>query len=115
MKKIYLSIPYSGIKEKSFKIVNEVAAKLLQQGYVVYSPISQGHAIVQENELPNTREFWEESEKEFISWCDTIMVVVINEDGHNLINNSKGCQSEINMANEMNKNVKHYYYKKIIK
>jgi len=113
MKKIYLSIPYSGIEEKSFKIVNEVAADLMKQGHIVYSPISMGHAIVQENDLPNTREFWEESEKEFISWCDTLMAVVLDENGHDLIINSKGCQSEIKMANDMNKNVNYYYYEKI--
>ena len=108
---IYLAIPYSGIEEISFKAVNAVAAQLMLKGHIVYSPISQGHAIVQENSLPNTREFWEKSEESFISWCDKLFVVVlIDYDGTELIKNSKGCQSEISMANTLNKPIDYFIY-----
>ncbi len=110
-KKIYLAIPYSGIEEKSFKAVNEVAAHFLRQGDIVYSPISQGHAIVQENSLPHTREFWAKIEREFIPWCDELIVVVLlNDNGSERITKSEGCQSEIALAKTLGKQIDFYMY-----
>ena len=44
-KKIYLAIPYSGHIEKSFRLANEIAAELIQKGFIVFSPISMSHPI----------------------------------------------------------------------
>ena len=43
--KIYLAIPYTGIEEESFNIANKVAARLIEDGHIVVSPISHSHSI----------------------------------------------------------------------
>ena len=113
MKKIYLAIPYSGLEEKSFAVANEVAGELLKEGHVVYSPISHSHPIAKVSDLPKTWEFWSRIDREFISWCDTVVVVEIGSYGKKLIMTSMGCQAEIEMANELNKNIKYYQYNEI--
>ena len=80
-KSIYLAIPYSNVdKEESFKIVNKIAAKLMLQGYIVFSPISMGHAIACENQLPTDFEFWGRMCEFFVGACDETWIVCM--EGH---------------------------------
>ena len=118
-KKIYLAIPYSGIHERSFKTANEVAAQLMLEGNVVFSPITHSHNLSQQCELPTTWEFWIEQDKEFVKWADELYIVVINYDkdrdenyfnGLELIEKSVGVQGEILIAKEFNKPIKYLMY-----
>ena len=112
MKKIYLCIPYSFNPELSFKIANEVAAKLMSEGYLVFSPISHTHKIA--DHLPEIvrtdSEFWMQHDLPFVEWCDEICVVVIGEFGMDLIHESKGCTIEIAHAKKHKKTKRYINY-----
>jgi len=98
---IYLCIPYSWNPEKSFEIANKVTAKLMQEGNIVFSPVSHSHPISLEMQdyLQTNHDFWMSQDLPMLERCDELLVVIIGEEGPNLISNSKGCQAEINTAN----------------
>jgi len=112
--KIYLAIPYTFNSELSYKIANEVAAKLMGEGNVVFSPISHSHVIADymDESLRYSQEFWMAQDLPFIAWCDKIVCIVIGEFGYELIENSKGVQRELKEANQLNKELEFYYYEK---
>src|SRR5690349_19198330 len=114
MKKIYLAIPYSGIEEESFKIANYVAHKLMADGHIVFSPISQNHPIAKAHSLPTGWEFWQKLDEAFIEWCDELHIVAIHTlcpiSAATLIESSKGCQAEISFCRKLNKEIKTYHY-----
>ena len=53
---VYLAVPYTHedpeIREKRFKAVSKVAGKLLNEGEMIFSPISHCHPIALECSLP---------------------------------------------------------------
>ena len=110
---IYLAIPYTGLDfEECFKTVNKIAADLMQKGYRVFSPITQGHPIsfyLSEN-LKNNGKFWLDQELQFMKVCDKLTIVSIGKNGRDLIANSKGCQVEIKEARKLNLPIELYYY-----
>lgn len=59
---IYLASAYSHpdslIMKTRFFLAEEITAKLLQRGLVVYSPIVHCHELAAKYELPTTFEFW---------------------------------------------------------
>lgn len=114
MKKIYLAIPYSGMEELSFKIANEVAAKLMNEGYIVFSPISHSHPLAVSHQMPGTWDFWKEFDESFIlGWCDEVWVVVIGENGYDLCEKSKGINAEVTIAMDNYIPVKWYDYERV--
>ena len=104
MKKIYLACPYSNpdpqIMEYRFNEVTKKAADLIQQGYIVYSPITHNHFIAVKYGLPRGWEFWKEFDISFIKWCD--VVCILSLDGWK---ESKGIDAEINIAAKLGKTV----------
>lgn len=112
--KIYLAIPYSGIEEQYFQIANHVAHLLMQQGHIVYSPITHNHPIAKAHGLPTGWDFWKEFDTVFIDWCDIVYVTCIYGNMHKsalqLIQESKGVCAEIEIAKELNKSVKYFNY-----
>lgn len=112
MKKIYLAIPYSNVdKELSFKVANIIAARLMNKGFIVFSPISHSHSIAEHCGLPTSWEFWKTQDKAFIEWCDEVHVIILGKDGFNYIDNSKGVQGEIQVANKFHKPIKYIEWK----
>jgi len=103
--RIYLAIPYSGLRDLAFKISNEVAADLMNRGFIVFSPITHSHNLSLQEELPHTWEFWKSQDEAFVEWADEVHVVVIGETGYELIDKSVGVKAEIEMAKEMGKPV----------
>lgn len=57
---IYLGSPYSLYPDhdEAAEIVAAAAAGLMAQGLVVYSPITHGHYVSHQGDLPQTWEFW---------------------------------------------------------
>lgn len=113
MKKIYLAIPYSGIEEESYQAANKVAAKLIADGNIVFSPITHSHPI-KLGITQNTYETWLAQDKAFVDWADEIYIVILCkgldcEYGITKVENSKGVQAEIAWANEQNKPINFYY------
>jgi len=100
--KIYLAIPYAGTEEESFILANKIAAKLMLEGHIVYSPISHSHPIAKQEGLPTGWEFWEKIDASFIQWCDEIRVIT----KHNWYK-SKGVNAELILARTMGKTVRY--------
>jgi len=97
MRKIYLATPYShpdpAVRELRFQQVNKVAAILMSNGYLVFSPISHTHPIAIAGDLPKGWEFWKEYDKSFIEWADEIYVLML--DGWQ---ESTGVRAEIDLT-----------------
>lgn len=104
MKKIYLATPYShpleSVRRERFELVNIAAAKLMLQGYLVFSPISHTHPISEAVEMPQDWDFWEKYDRTFIEWADEIHV--LKQYGWE---DSIGVTAEIKLAEQMGKPV----------
>lgn len=107
----YLAIPYTWNPDKAFEIANKVAAQLMSEGVVVFSPISHSHNIADHlsPELRIDQEFWMYQDLPFIRKCDQVMIVRISGDD-NLIAESKGVQREIQEAKEWVVPITYYEY-----
>lgn len=110
VKKIYLAIPYTWNPDKSFQIANKVTAELMSRGHIVFSPISHSHPVADHlpAELKTDSLWWMRQDIPFVDWADEVYLVVIGENGHELIEQSKGCQMEIRHAKHTNKQIQIY-------
>lgn len=110
--KIYLALPYTFNPSFSHKIANKVAAKLMSEGHVVFSPISHSHHIA--DHLPDLvrtdSDWWMKMDLPFVDWCEEIHFVSIGELGVELISKSRGCQAEMDEALKLNKPIKFISY-----
>lgn len=95
----YLAVPYShadpAIQRQRFEAANIAAGRLIQQGRVVFSPISHTHPIAERCELPRGWDYWERFDRTFLSRCDELIVLTL--DGWET---SQGVQAEIAIARE---------------
>lgn len=102
MKKIYLATPYShkdsNIRFHRFAQVNKVAARLMAEGFLVFSPISHTHPIAIAGDLPKGWEFWHAYDRTFIEWADE--VYVLKQQGWE---ESVGVAAEISIAKTLGK------------
>lgn len=110
----YLAIPYVWDAEKSFEIANKIAADLMKQGRIVFSPISHSHKIADHlEELRFSQEFWMNQDLSLLEKCDEIIAVVINLkgiNGYKLIKESKGCRAEIKKAKQLKLPISYLHY-----
>lgn len=105
---IYLAGPYSHpdaeTREARFNELNSVAARLMESGYTVFSPISHSHPIA--DHLPDERrcswEFWRGQDFPLLEWADALVVYTM--DGWE---ESVGVQAEIAHAEKLGKPVHH--------
>ena len=98
MKKIYLSVPYTADPELGFINANKLAAQIMLQGNVVFSPISHSHPIAIQETLPNTHKFWMQQDLPFIEFCDELYVLQLPG-----WETSLGVQKEIECAKQLGK------------
>lgn len=94
---IYLACPYthpeSRMRESRFELATRAAAKLIQQGYIVYSPITMTHPLDvvlagEDNTLGS--DYWVQFDEAFMAACTEM--VVLQLDGWE---QSRGIQREI--------------------
>ena len=99
---IYLAIPYTFNAELSFKIANKIAAQLMNDGEIVFSPISHSHVISDELDpsLRYSQEFWLKQDLAFLAMCEKVVAVLIGDKGIELLAKSKGCTTELDYAKE---------------
>lgn len=90
------SHPYSDVREARFHAVNKVAAKLMEAGHLVYSPISHFHPIKEAGGLPGGWDYFERHDKYMIDCCKTVMVLV--NDG---VRVSVGVKAEVQYARQI--------------
>lgn len=99
MKKVYLAVPYTGTpeqQEERFLRVNTVAADLMSEGVLVFSPISHTHPIALAGNLPVGWDFWKEYDFTFIEWADEMHVLML--DGWV---DSTGVNAEVELARKL--------------
>lgn len=101
---VYLSIPYSFNPDLSFNIANKVAAKLMCEGRIVYSPISHCHSIEKEMtydlDKDSSTSFWLRQDFAILDRCSELIVILIGPNGYELVRSSEGCRAEIKRARE---------------
>lgn len=99
MKKVYLAAPYSDpdpeIRQRRTEIVDSVAAEIMQQGYVVFSPLSHSHRIAHHMGNHLSHDFWLVQGLEMLRLCDEMWIVTLP--GHS---QSKGVKMEREAASE---------------
>ena len=103
--KIYLALPYSGFEEESFEVANKIAAKLMAEGHIVFSPISHTHPIALAGDLPKGWSYWKKFDESFIEWCDQLFIIVMKNDGMKRIKNSQGVNGEMILAEGASKSI----------
>ena len=108
----YLAIPYTWNPAKSFEIANKVAAKLMQEGKVIFSPISHSHVVTDhmDEQFRTSQSFWMAQDLPLLSVCDELIMIVVGKDGMDLIMTSKGCVSEMKEALDRNMKISYYEY-----
>lgn len=85
------------IRLERFRMVNYVAAELIERGFAVISPISQSHPIAVQCDIEGTFETWADMDYNIILRCD--MVFVFCQDGWD---KSDGVRQEIAFARQNN-------------
>lgn len=102
---IYLASPYShadiAVREQRFRAACLAAARLIEAGHVVFSPIAHGHPIAQHG-LPADWTFWEPFDREHLERSDEVVLLML--DGWQ---ESVGVQAEIQIARELGKPIRY--------
>lgn len=98
---LFLGCPYSDpsivIREERCAAASRVAARLMDMGYAVYSPISHGHAIANYGMgVGMEYETWMVVNDNVLSLCDA--VVVLDIEG---IRSSRGVAHEVTLATRL--------------
>lgn len=95
--KIYLACPYSSSNKDTmllrFRAACKYAGELMQQGYIVYSPLSHSVPIADQMDNHLDHAFWLRQDESFLEWADEIWVMDLPG-----WNQSKGVQYEIEWA-----------------
>jgi nucleoside 2-deoxyribosyltransferase len=104
MKKLYLACPYrhsdSKIMDLRFTLVNKKAAQLMDEGYIVFSPLSHSVPIDDYFSDDKGHDFWLNQDFPFVEWCDVLYVYQLfgwKESG--------GVQCEIEYAKKLGKEI----------
>jgi len=97
---VYLATPYSDpnpeVRERRFRGVNKVAARLMADGMHIYSPISHCHPIALEGDLPGDWQYWQGYCRATLYACSK--VIVLRQTGWE---SSVGVAAEVKIAEEM--------------
>lgn len=105
--KIYLASPYShpvkAVRSDRFRAACKVAANIINQGHICFSPIAHSHHIADYMENHNDSGYWLKQDMSFLeSWADEVWVLML--DGWK---ESKGIAVEVTRAVEIGIHVKY--------
>jgi len=103
----YLACPYSDPDPRTslarFEAANHLAAYLMSEGELIYSPISHSHPIAMAGDLPTGWSFWEQYDRAMIAACSRMIVYCLP--GWAI---SEGVGAEIEIARELGLPVEFY-------
>jgi len=75
----YLAAPYSGMEEFSFRMSCAVAARLLDDGELIFSPIVHSHPLeAYLIDHKNDHDFWIEFDTHLMERCQVLYVLAID-------------------------------------
>lgn len=92
------------ILEKRVKYTMKRVCELMEVGYFPYSPILHCHHMSKEFDLPQEYSFWKECDRNAISHCDKVFVLMMSDSVGDW-ESSVGITDEIAYANEIGKEV----------
>lgn len=94
---IFLSLPYEGQKELSYKVACFTAARLLKAGNIVIAPVIAGHAMETElgRQVLKNKE-WIRQSLELLRRCNVVVVVTLPG-----WEESEGVAQETQLANRL--------------
>ena len=76
---VYLATAYSHIdervRESRFIEVSKAAAKLMERGHIVYSPITHCHPMAVHGDLPTGWQFWRRIDETYMRHCKSLVVL----------------------------------------
>ena len=80
-KMIYLACPYSHedskVRARRFTLANVMAAKLMEQGYVVFSPLS--HSVpIEPFTGRKPHDFWMHQDLPWLAFCDELHLLMLD-------------------------------------
>ena len=84
MKKLYLASPYTSpdpiVRNSRVELASIIAARLMEQGYVVFSPITHSHRVADHLHHRNARshEFWMAQCLPMLEASDCMMILPID-------------------------------------
>src|SRR5574343_37411 len=94
---IYIASPYShtdkAVEHQRFEMVRKFTAVMLQQRYLVFSPIVYAHEMARVFSLPTDAAYWDAFNMSILRHADAVYVCCI--DGWR---ESKGVQREVSTA-----------------
>lgn len=97
----YLACPYSHnsqeVIEQRMHLFGEMAAKLINQGLTIVSPLTNHLLIQQGHDIAGNWEFWKNFSNQLLSKCECLLVYTL--DGYLT---SSGVQGEIEIAKQNN-------------
>lgn len=109
----YLGNPYTHkhkkVMSERYKLCDRAAARLMKYGIVTYPPIALNARWNAYEEFPNSWDFWEKSDKNFLERCDGLIVLML--DGWE---KSIGLQSEIEYAKKLGLPIAYTTYEEIM-
>ena len=110
MKKTYLAGPYSHpskvVRLQRVVALDAKAAQLMEEGYLVFSPISHSHPISEHCGVDSQdHDFWLRQDFWILELCDEMHILCLGG-----WRTSKGVDAEIVKANELGIPIVHHYY-----
>ena len=77
----YLAIPYTdpdeNVMQSRAEVSDIVCADLMNNGRVIFAPISSCHHIAKKYGLPRNWEYWKKIDEEFIGACKKVLVITL--------------------------------------
>lgn len=106
-KLIYLASLYSlnstpEIRQERYEDVQKLTAKMIKDGYIVFSPITYNHPMAVKYNLPPGWAFWKPVDSCYIKKCDYMLIMI---DKDNLWHQSEGIMAEIKIAQKFKKKI----------
>ena len=79
---IYLACPYSHqdpvVRAARFEVANLAAGRLMDEGHLVFSPISHTHPVALAYGLPTGFDYWERYDRAMLSRCSRLVVLTLD-------------------------------------
>ena len=103
---IYLAGPYShpdeDVRHARYAALTAKAAELMLENYVVFSPITHGHAVAEAHNLPTDFIWWEQQCLGMLRHASKLVILTL--DGWE---QSKGLEVEVEFARKIGINIEY--------
>jgi len=111
---VYIGCPYTHkdpqVRQERFEKVTQAAAKLVERGENILSPITHSHPLAKLGNLPTTWDFWKDYDTSLLIKCKKMYVLMLPG-----WKESKGLQAEINVATFLNIQIDYLDYNEVMK